>query len=143
MPLGCLVYLGHTSNYTYMLKNNRAFSGFSVNDIGTAHTFYSETLGLDCEQDAMGLTLKLEGGNNIFIYAKPDHVPATYTTLNFIVTDIDNAVEDLRAKGVLFEHYKDMTDEKGIARGLSHNMGPDIAWFKDPAGNILSVLQEK
>ncbi|HSW47559.1 MAG TPA: hypothetical protein VLG67_00615, partial [Candidatus Saccharimonadales bacterium] len=86
------------------------------------------------------------GGHKIFIYEKGDHQPATYTILNFVVTDIDKAVDELTEKGVNFEHYdsKEMkTDEKGIARGLSVNMGPDIAWFKDPAGNFLSVLQDK
>jgi predicted enzyme related to lactoylglutathione lyase len=127
-----------------MLKNTRAFSGFSVNDIEAAKKFYESDLGLEVEQDAMGLSLKLAGGNNIFIYPKADHVPATYTTLNFMVDSVDKAVDELVAKGITIEKYEGThQDEKGIARGIAANMGPDIAWFKDPAGNILSVLQEK
>ncbi|MEK7599870.1 MAG: VOC family protein [Patescibacteria group bacterium] len=123
-----------------MLKNSPAFSGFSVNDLAKAKEFYSQTLGLDVEEDQMGLTLNIAGSNNVFVYAKEDHTPATYTILNFPVNDIDSAVEELSSKGVALEQYDDMTDEKGIARGIAANMGPDIAWFKDPAGNILSVL---
>ncbi|MEJ0073539.1 MAG: VOC family protein [Candidatus Saccharibacteria bacterium] len=117
-------------------------SGFSVDDAAKAKQFYSETLGLDVEEDQMGLTLKLAGANDVFVYAKPDHQPATYTVLNFPVDDIDKAVDELTAKGVTFEHYgpEAHQDEKGIARGKAAGMGPDIAWFKDPAGNILSVL---
>src|SRR5207245_8286126 len=89
---------------------------------------------------AGALRLKIAGGNPIYVYPKDNHVPATYTMLNFPVDDIDKAVDDLTAKGIKFEHYDGMTDEKGIARGRSQNMGPDIAWFTDPAGNILSVL---
>lgn len=123
-----------------MLKNSPAFSGFSVDDLAKAKEFYSQTLGLDVEEDQMGLTLNIAGSNNIFVYAKKDHTPATYTILNFPVDDIDSAVEELSSKGVALEQYDDMTDEKGIARGIAADMGPDIAWFKDPAGNILSVL---
>lgn len=125
-----------------MFKDTKAFSSFSVKDLGEAKEFYSQTLGLEVAQDAMGLTLKIAGGNSIFVYAKDDHTPATFTVLNFIVEDIEQAVEKLTAKGVTFEHYPDMTDEKGIARGIASHQGPDIAWFKDPAGNVLSVLQE-
>ena len=124
------------------LKDSRAFSGFSVNDLAAAKKFYGETLGLDVEDQKMGLILKLAGGQGIFIYPKKDHQAATYTILNFPVEDIDQAVEKLKSKGVEFEHYDDMTDDKDIARGIAQNMGPDIAWFKDPAGNILSVLHE-
>lgn len=125
-----------------MLQDSYAFSGFSVTDQAAAKAFYSETLGLNVAEDAMGLQLKLKSGSDVFIYAKPDHTPATFTILNFPVTDIDAAVDDLAAKGVTFEHYEFAhQDEKGIARGRSVNMGPDIAWFKDPAGNILSILQ--
>lgn len=123
-----------------MLKNSPAFSGFSVDDLAKAKEFYSQTLCLDVEEDQMGLTLNIAGSNNVFVYAKEDHTPATYTILNFPVNDIDSAVEELSSKGVALEQYDDMTDEKGIARGIAANMGPDIAWFKDPAGNILSVL---
>jgi hypothetical protein len=88
----------------------------------------------------MGLNMTLGGTQKVFIYPKTDHAPASYTVLNFLVEDIDAAVEELKAKGVTFETYEGLADDKGIARGKSHNMGPDIAWFKDPAGNILSVL---
>ena len=124
-----------------MFKGNDAFSGFSVDDLAKAKEFYGKTLGVEVEDSHMGLRLKVGGGKGIFIYPKEDHQPATYTTLNFVVDDIDKAVEELKAKGVSFEKY-DMTDDKNIARGLAAKRGPDIAWFKDPAGNILSVLQE-
>jgi catechol 2,3-dioxygenase-like lactoylglutathione lyase family enzyme len=127
-----------------MFKNSHAFSGFSVDNLETAEKFYRETLGLEVDKDQMGLTLKVAGGNPIFVYQKDDHQPATYTMLNFPVDDIDKAVDELGKKGVVFEHYENdffKQDEKGIARGRAANMGPDIAWFKDPAGNILSVLQ--
>ena len=126
-----------------MLKDTKAFSGFSVNDLSAAKDFYSVTLGLDVETNSVGgLTLKIGGGNGIFIYSKDDHVPATYTILNFPVDDIDRAVGELSAKGVTFVHYEGMTDKTGVARGLATGQGPDIAWFKDPAGNFLSVLQQ-
>ena len=86
--------------------------------------------------------LKIAGGNGIFVYSKDDHIPATYTILNFRVDDIDQAVDELAGKGVQFEHYENMTDKKGVARGISAGQGPDIAWFKDPAGNFLSLLKE-
>jgi predicted enzyme related to lactoylglutathione lyase len=126
-----------------MLKDAHAFSGFSVKDLAAAKKFYSQTLGLDVAEDQMGLTLKIAGGNDVFVYPKEDHAPATYTVLNFVVDDIDTAVDGLKGRGIKFEQYGDMTDEKGIARGIAAKMGPDIAWFKDPDGNILSVLQEK
>jgi predicted enzyme related to lactoylglutathione lyase len=125
-----------------MFKNTRAFSGFAVNDMEAAKKFYSETLGIEVEQGGQGLRLKIAGGNPTFVYSKPDHVPATYTILNFPVDDIDRAVDQLTAVGVKFEHYGKLTDARGIARGASTGGGPDIAWFKDPAGNILSVLKE-
>jgi hypothetical protein len=102
-------------------------------------------LGLELQDDKMGLQFKLPGGGSLFIYDKPDHKPASYTMLNFVVENIDEAVDELSSQGVKFERYTDMPfkqDEKGIARGLSAGQGPDIAWFKDPAGNILSVLQD-
>jgi catechol 2,3-dioxygenase-like lactoylglutathione lyase family enzyme len=124
-----------------MLKASEAFSGFSVSDLEAAKEFYGETLGVEVETVPAGLMLKI--GLGILVYPKGDaHVPATYTMLNFRVDDIEKAVADLVAKGVVFEHYKGMTDDKGIARGIAHNQGPDIAWFKDPAGNIISVLQD-
>jgi catechol 2,3-dioxygenase-like lactoylglutathione lyase family enzyme len=123
-----------------MFKNTKAFSGFSVNDLQKAKQFYSETLGLEVSEN-MGLELHIAGGNNIFVYPKPDHTPATFTILNFLVENIDKAVEELRKKGVVFEKYEGAikTDANGIHRGE----GPTIAWFKDPAGNILSVLEQK
>ena len=124
-----------------MLKESHAFSGFSVNDQAAAKEFYGQTLGLDVSEDDMGLTLKTASGNDIFVYPKEDHVPATFTILNFPVENIDEAVKELKSKGVTFEQYEGMTDADGIARGLSADRGPDIAWFKDPAGNVLSVLQ--
>ncbi|HTJ73175.1 MAG TPA: VOC family protein [Verrucomicrobiae bacterium] len=124
-----------------MFKDTQAFSGFSVNDLEATKEFYSTVLGVDVQSDQMGLHLNIPGGIPIFVYPKKDHTPASFTILNFPVENIDEAVEALTAKGVAFEHYE-MTDEKGIARGLSRNMGPDIAWFKDPSGNILSVLQQ-
>ena len=125
-----------------MFKDTKAFSGFSVNDLAAAKKFYGETLGLDVDQGPQGLRLKIAGGNATFVYSKTDHVPATYTILNFPVDDIDKAVDRLTAAGVNFEHYGQLTDARGIARGATTGGGPDIAWFKDPAGNILSVLQE-
>jgi catechol 2,3-dioxygenase-like lactoylglutathione lyase family enzyme len=125
-----------------MLKDSKAFSGFSVDDLDAARAFYGDTLGLDTEEGGPGFTLKIAGGNGVLVYPKDDHTPATYTILNFPVADIDRAVDELTGKGVSFEHYAGMTDDKGIARGRAAGRGPDIAWFKDPAGNILSVLDE-
>src|SRR5712692_8667469 len=122
-----------------MFKNTKAISGFSVNDLAAAKKFYGQTLGLEVDESGPGLMLKIAGGNGVLIYPKDDHTAATYTILNFPVDDIDQAVDELTGKGVKFEHYGKLTDEKGIARGISANRGPDIAWFKDPAGNILSV----
>ncbi|MRH27812.1 VOC family protein [Microbacterium sp. SYP-A9085] len=120
-----------------------AFSGFSVDDIATAETFYRDTLGLDIAQNAMGaLDLTLGSGAHVFVYAKPDHEPAGFTVLNFAVDDVEAAVDDLNARGVVTKIYRDPdfgTDEKGIARG--NGRGPDIAWFRDPAGNVLSALK--
>jgi predicted enzyme related to lactoylglutathione lyase len=123
-----------------MLKKSKAFSGFSVDDIIKAKKFYQGTLGLQVKDNPMGLIeLHIEGGNIILVYPKPDHVPATFTVLNFPVTDIEVAVDALSKRGISFERYNEPdTDEKGI----SHNEGPLIAWFKDPAGNILSVIEE-
>src|SRR6476660_10063071 len=123
-----------------MLKDSKAFSGFSTGDIPKIKEFYSATLGLDVTESHGLLTLHLASGNNVLIYPKPDHVPATFTVLNFPVDDVDRAVDELTKRGVRFEHYNHgdlKTDEKGIMRGN----GPTIAWFKDPAGNILSVLK--
>lgn len=129
-----------------MFKPKSAFSGFSVNDLAKAKRFYSDTLGLTVEADGIGLRLQPAPGYPVFVYPKEDHQPATFTVLNLVVDRIDEAMDVLKSKGVTFEHYRsdDMPqDEKGILRGLSHDMGPDIAWFKDPAGNVLAILQEE
>jgi catechol 2,3-dioxygenase-like lactoylglutathione lyase family enzyme len=129
-----------------MFKPKAAFSGFSVDDLAKAREFYTSTLGLEAtDQPAgMGMNLQLPGGAAVFVYSKADHVPATFTILNFQVDDIDAAVDELAGRGVRFEHYEDgpKTDPKGILRGRAQNMGPDIAWFKDPAGNFLSVIAD-
>ncbi|MFG6403071.1 VOC family protein [Microbacterium sp. P04] len=123
-----------------MFNTDGAFSGFAVDDIDAARTFYRDTLGLAVEDDPMGfLRLALASGARVLVYGKPDHEPAGYTILNFPVDDVDAAVDDLNARGVTTKIYSDdelKTDAKGIAR----EMGPDIAWFRDPAGNVLSVL---
>lgn len=124
-----------------MFKDAKVFSSFSVNDLSAAKVFYGETLGLDVSEDKMGLTITIDGNDSIYIYPKDDHVPASFTVLNFVVDNIDHAVKDLNNKEISLEHYENLTDDNGIARGLSQNRGPDIAWFKDPAGNVLSVLQ--
>ena len=126
-----------------MLENSPAFSGFSVDDIDAAKAFYGHTLGLTVNSTGMGiLEILTAGGRAVIAYPKADHQPATFTILNFQVDDIDAAVAGLTGAGVTLEHYDGFTDDHGIARGISQNRGPDIAWFKDPAGNILSVLQD-
>jgi len=124
-----------------MLKESRAFSGFSVGDIARAREFYSRTLGLEVSEADGHLSLHLAGGAKVLIYPKPNHVPATFTVLNFSVAHVEKAVDTLTRAGVRFERYEGdlKTDDKGIFRGR----GPVIAWFKDPAGNILSVLEEE
>jgi predicted enzyme related to lactoylglutathione lyase len=125
-----------------MLADAKAFSGFAVDDVDAAKRFYGETLGLKLsvlDEENGVLALNLAGDRDTFVYAKPDFVPATYTILNFEVDDIDAAVDELASRGIEIERYDGFDqDEKGIARGP----GPAIAWFKDPAGNILSVLQQ-
>lgn len=126
-----------------MLDSTKVFSSFSTNDVAAAKQFYGEVLGLEVTEGPMGLDLKV-GNSHIFIYPKDNHTPASFTVLNFEVDDIDKAVDELSGKGVTFEHYDSemlATDKKGVARGRAKDMGPDIAWFKDPAGNILAVLQ--
>lgn len=126
-----------------MLKYSKAMSGFSTNDTAKAKEFYGQLLGLDVSESMMGvLEVHLKGGGQVIIYPKPNHQAATFTVLNFVVQDIEEAVNELTAKGIVFEQYNDpiKTDARGIMR--SDGNGPDIAWFKDPAGNILSVLQE-
>ena len=124
-----------------MLKKAKAFSGFSVDDLSRAREFYEKTLGLDVEEDKnQGLSLKIATGARIFIYPKgPAHDPATYTVLNFPVDNVEKTVDELGARGVRFERYDGIpADDRGIASGG----GPRIAWFKDPAGNILSIIQQ-
>jgi predicted enzyme related to lactoylglutathione lyase len=125
-----------------MLKHSNAFSSFSVNDIQKAKNFYSEVLGLEVKDGAMGLLeLHTQGNNPVMIYPKPNHEPATFTVLNFPVDDIEKTVDALIAKGIVFEQYggEIKTNEKGISVSP---VGPKIAWFKDPAGNIFSVLEK-
>ena len=123
-----------------MFENTKAFSGFSVDDAQEAKTFYSETLGLRVSEEYGMLSLHIADEWDILVYPKRDHTPATFTILNFPVDDIDKAVDELAERGVRFERYDDFEmDEKGIFRGG----GPLIAWFKDPAGNVLSVLQDR
>lgn len=129
------------------INGAKAFSGFSVNDLGKAREFYGNTLGLKLTDGPMGLLqLHVGGGNPVIIYPKGEgHAPAGFTILNFPVTDIDAAVDQLIAAGVSFEHYDlpDLrTDPKGILRGAAAGRGPNIAWFKDPAGNIISIIEE-
>ena len=128
-----------------MFKPKSAFSGFSVSDLAAAKRFYSETLGLKVEDDGVGVRLHLPAGGTVFAYPKRDHQPATFTILNLVVDDIDAAVDELARRGVQFEHYDNepKTDGKGILRGRAQNRGPDIAWFKDPAGNFLSVIDQR
>jgi catechol 2,3-dioxygenase-like lactoylglutathione lyase family enzyme len=125
-----------------MFKNTRAFSGFSVNDIPKAKEFYGKTLGLDVTENNGFLELKIAGGSRVIIYPKPNHTPATFTILNFPVHNVEETVDELTKRGVRFEIYEEKaikTDKKGIHR----DGGPVVAWFKDPAGNILSVVEER
>jgi catechol 2,3-dioxygenase-like lactoylglutathione lyase family enzyme len=122
-----------------MFEHTKAFSGFSVNDIAKARQFYGETLGLRVSEENGLLQLHIAGDRDVLVYPKEDHTPATFTILNFPVEDVEAAVDQLAARGVRFERYEGFEqDDKGIFRGG----GPPIAWFKDPAGNILSVLQQ-
>jgi len=122
-----------------ILKNTKAFSSFSVNDLEEAKKFYGQTLGLEVSESEEGLNLQIKGGNDVFIYPKPDHVPATFTVLNFVVDDVNRTVDELSKLGIRFQIYNNgelKTDDKGIFQGK-----PKIAWFKDPAGNFLSILE--
>jgi catechol 2,3-dioxygenase-like lactoylglutathione lyase family enzyme len=121
-----------------MFTNTKAFSGFAVDDVDKAREFYGETLGLEVSEENGLLTLQIAGDRPTLVYPRPNHTPAEYTILNFPVDDIDQAVDDLTARGVQFERYEGFDqDERGIMRGE----GPPIAWFKDPAGNVLSVIK--
>lgn len=124
-----------------MLRASNAFSGFSVSDVPAAMKFYGQTLGLKVSEDHGIMTINLSNGGSVIAYPKENHEPATFTVLNFPVPDVDKAVDALAAKGVKFERY-DMKDIKTDAKGIMRGHGPTIAWFKDPAGNILSVLDE-
>ena len=124
-----------------MLANSKAFSGFSVNDVSEARKFYEATLGLRVSEDNGMLTLHIAGGRDILVYPKDDHTPASFTILNFPVDNVESAVDELTRRGVRFERYPGMDadmDEKGIFRGG----GPLIAWFTDPAGNVMSVIED-
>jgi predicted enzyme related to lactoylglutathione lyase len=123
-----------------MLRDSKAFSGFSANDIAKAKEFYGRTLGLKVSEANGLLTLHVAGGNNVLIYPKPNHTPATFTVLNFPVDDVDQAVDHLTKRGVRFEIY-DRPEIKPDKKGIMRGNGPTIAWFKDPAGNILSVIE--
>lgn len=124
-----------------MFRDTKAYSGFSVDDIPRAKEFYGDTLGLEVSEENGLLTLHIAGDRGTLVYPKPDHTPAEFTILNFPVDDVEQAVDELTERGVEFERYQGTeveTDEKGIFRGG----GPLIAWFRDPAGNVLSVIQQ-
>ncbi|MBD2753879.1 VOC family protein [Spirosoma validum] len=125
-----------------MFRHTKAFSGFSVDDLEKAKQFYGEVLGLEVAEVMGLLELKIEGGTHIIIYPKPDHTPATFTILNFPVPNVDQAVDELIRSGIVFEHY-DTEQMKTDAKGIFRDAGPTIAWFKDPAGNILSVIEQE
>jgi len=127
-----------------MFKPQQTYNGFSINDLAAAKQFYSEVLGLQVTEEGPGLRIQHVGGGLAIAYVKDNHEPASYTVMNLEVEDIDAAVAGLSEAGVQFERYDGMSqDEQGVMRGLRSGEGPDIAWFKDPAGNILSVLQER
>lgn len=130
-----------------MFKDTKAVSSFSVDDLPKAKDFYVRILGLEVSEDPEGMYLHTGGGGKIFVYPKQDHIPATYTNLIFPVDDIDKVVDELTEKGVQFEHYDGdiKTDEKGISRAgtVSGGNNPSAAWFKDPAGNFIAVIEEK
>jgi predicted enzyme related to lactoylglutathione lyase len=122
-----------------MFAAAKAFGSFAVDDLAAARKFYGQTLGLTVSDEEGPLMLYLAAGHRILVYPKPDHTPASFTILNFPVDDIDQAVDELTARGVPIQHYEDFhTDDRGISRGQGHS----IAWFSDPAGNVLSVIQE-
>lgn len=130
-----------------MPKYQHAFSSFSADDLEKAKEFYSQTLKLEVKEQPEGLQLNIPGGGNVFIYPKPNHNPANFTVLNLLVNDIDQAVDELTENGVIFEHYDEEmlhTDDKGVCRNPDNQYpGPAaIAWFKDPAGNFISLIQE-
>jgi catechol 2,3-dioxygenase-like lactoylglutathione lyase family enzyme len=124
-----------------IFKTAKSFSSFSVNDLTKAKDFYGQMLGLDVSESPEGLELRTNN-NTIFVYAKPNHTPASFTVLNFRVDDIEEAIEELASMGVKLEHYN-LPDLKTDSRGIASNPGHQIAWFKDPAGNICSVIEEQ
>ena len=125
-----------------MFENSAPFSGFSVDDIPAAKTFYAQTMEMSVGEENGMLQLQIRPDVSVLVYPTANHRPASYTMLNFPVADIDAAVEELVRRGVTIERYEGMPqDDQGIMRGLANDLGPDIAWFKDPAGNVLSVLQ--
>lgn len=127
-----------------MFSDALPFSSYSVDDIAAAKTFYQDVLGCTVNEDQMGLQLTFSNGHSVFLYEKEDHQPATFTVLNFSVASIDEVVENLVSKGISMERYDTLSaplDEKGVLRGKAAGMGPDIAWFKDPSSNILSVVE--
>lgn len=122
-----------------------AFNGYSTNDVKAAREFYQNTLGLETEKNMGGIGLKFASGHRVFIYPKSDHQPAAHTVLNLVVEDINQAIDELAAKNVVFERYENLPaeqDDRGILRGKDVGMGPNIAWFNDPAGNILALVEE-
>lgn len=128
-----------------MFRDAKPFSGYSVNDLEEAKTFYGEMLGIDVNDNGMGLELRFSNGHSVFIYEKEDHSPASFTVLNFPVDDIDAAVDSLVEAGIIMQRYDSMPGEqdgRGIMRGKAAGTGPDIAWFEDPAGNVLAVLED-
>jgi predicted enzyme related to lactoylglutathione lyase len=126
-----------------MLTITSTFSGFSVNNLSIAKNFYATVLGLTVEDEVGGSRIFLPAGNTVWMYEKADHQPATYTMLNFVVPHIEAAVTELTSRGIKFIHYStSYQDDQGIMRGKDHNMGPNIAWFTDPAGNILSIIEQ-
>jgi predicted enzyme related to lactoylglutathione lyase len=124
----------------------KAFSGYSAGDMAVIRPFYSDVLELDVKDNMGGINLSFASGQSVFIYPKEGHEPATYTVLNLIVENINESVDELMAKGVVFERYEGMPgggqDERGVLRGKDASMGPNIAWFKDPSGNILALVEE-
>lgn len=128
-----------------MIKALSSFSGISVANLEEARAFYVETLELPLKDDSMGLLLELPGGGQLFVYEKTDHVPAEFTILNFVVEDINDTIDHLAGHhSIVFERYDNLPaeqDERGVLRGKANGYGPDIAWFKDPAGNVLSVIE--
>lgn len=127
-----------------MFKNSPVFSSFSVGDLAQAKTFYQDVLGCTVKDVMMGLQMDFPNGSSVFLYQKDDHQPASFTVLNFPVDSIDAAIDELAEKGMQTERYDALwsdQDERGVVRGKAADMGPDIAWFKDPAGNILAVLE--